>query len=239
MDILKVKLVKYLVKCPPQKDIRLELLKTRTTNRKPYEKRDLLPSHIEELKKLLPDHLVYFPRRSKEGEWIAKSLIDANRKQAFDDEKQKELAEWLRFSHSEASKKRDGLTAEMLGVSGIVKFFWYTFMSRKRALSKSFRNKGVKNVRNQVNSCAGFIVLTSDDISVPSLLQAGREFERLALNCTELKIAIHYVTVDRGVTLERAIEGFSWSFKTRSIRFACGLFKGTSKTKYTSLLRSL
>jgi len=191
MDILKVKLVKYLVKCPPQKDIRLELLKTRTTNRKPYEKRDLLPSHIEELKKLLPDHLAYFPRGSKEGEWIAKSLIDANRKQAFDDEKQKELTEWLRFSHSEASKKRDGLTAEMLGVSGIVKFFWYTFMSRKRALSKSFRNKGVKNVRNQVNSCAGFIVLTSDDLSVPSLLQAGREFERLALSCTELKIAIH------------------------------------------------
>lgn len=187
MDILKVKLVK----CPPQKDNRLELMKTRATNRKPYKKKDLLPSHIEELKKLLLDHLDYFSRESKEGEWIAKNLIDANRKQAFDDEKQKELAEWLRFSRSDASKRGDGLTAEMLGMSGTVKFFWYNFMSKKSALSKSFRNKGVENVKNQINNCAGFIVITSDDLSVPSLLQAGEEFERLALKCTELKIAVH------------------------------------------------
>lgn len=190
MDVLKVQLVKY----SPHEDNKRELMETRATNRKPYEKKDLHPSHLKELKKLLPDYLAYFPRESKEGEWIAKSLIEANRKQAFDNEKQKELAEWLRFSRSEASKSGDGLTAEMLGMSGIVKFFWYTFMSRKSALSESFRNKGVENVRNQVNNCAGFIVITSDDLSVPSLLQAGREFERLALKCTELKIAVHPMT---------------------------------------------
>jgi len=186
-NILKVKLIE----CPPQEDNKLELMKTRTTNRNPYDNKDLQPSHLDKLKELLPDHLIYFPRESKEGEWITRSLIKANRKQAFDDEKQKELADWLRFSRSEVSKRRDGLTAEMLGMSGIVKFFWYSFMSKKSALSESFRSKGVENVRNQVNNCAGFIVITSDDLSVPSLLQAGREFERLALKCTELKIAVH------------------------------------------------
>jgi len=75
-DILKVKLVR----CPPLKDNSLELMKMRVTNRKPYENRDLNPLHIEELKKLLPHHLTYFPRESKEGEWITKSTIEASKK---------------------------------------------------------------------------------------------------------------------------------------------------------------
>ncbi|HIC91951.1 MAG TPA: nitroreductase [Syntrophaceae bacterium] len=186
-DILKVKLVR----CTPQKDNRLELIETRATNRRPYEKKDLLPLHVKELKRLLPDHFTYFSRESKEGEWIAKSLIEANKKQTFDDEKQKELARWLRFSRFEVKKRGDGITPEMLGVSGIAKFFWYTFMNGKSVLSWSFRNKGVENVKNQVNNCAGFIVITSDDLSVSSLLHAGKVFERLALKCTERGIAVH------------------------------------------------
>ncbi len=59
--------------------------------------------------------------------------MEANKRQTFDDEKQKELAEWLRFSRSEVSEKSDGLTPEMLGMTGLVKFFWYAFMSRKNA----------------------------------------------------------------------------------------------------------
>jgi hypothetical protein len=101
-DILKVRLVR----CPPLKDNSLELMKMRVTNRKSYENRDLDTLHLKELKKLLPNNLTYFPRKSKEGEWIANSLIDASKKQAFDDEKQKELAEWLRFSRSEVKKKK-------------------------------------------------------------------------------------------------------------------------------------
>jgi len=87
-DILKVKLVR----CLPLKDISLELMEMRVTNRKPYENRYLDPLHIKELKDLFPHHLTYFPRESKEGEWIAHSLIDASKKQAFNDEKQKECA---------------------------------------------------------------------------------------------------------------------------------------------------
>ena len=189
-DILKVKLVR----CPPLKDNSLELMEMRVTNRKPYENRDLEPLHIKELKKLLPHHLTYFPRESEEGKWIAKSTIEASKKQAFDDEKQKELSEWLRFSRSEVKKRKDGLTPEMLGMSGMAEFFWYTFMSRKSALSGSFRNKGVKNIKNQANNCAGFLVITSDDVSVSSLLHAGREFESLALKCTELRIAVHPIS---------------------------------------------
>jgi hypothetical protein len=49
----------------------------------------------------------------------------------------------------------------------------------------------VENTKNQVNNCAGFVIITSDDVSVLSLLHSGREFERLLLKCTEHKIAVH------------------------------------------------
>ncbi|NOY09257.1 MAG: hypothetical protein GXP33_10505 [Spirochaetes bacterium] len=186
-DILKVKLIKA-----EPVNYNPDAMTGATAVRKPYDKKDLLSSQLDELKALLPsNHFVYFPKNSKEGEWIAKSLIDANRKQAFNDEKQKELSEWLRFSRFKVKKKGDGLTPEMLGLSGIAKFFWYTFMNKKSALSGSFRNKGIENVKNQVEGCAGFIIITSDDLSVSSLLRAGREFQRLTLKGTELKIGIH------------------------------------------------
>jgi len=187
IEILKIKLVK----CASRGDDRLELIKKKATDRRPYEKKELQGLHLKELEKLLPDRLVYFPRKSKEGEWIASNLVEANKRQTFDDEKQKELAEWLRFSRSEVAEKRDGLTPEMLGMTGLVKFFWYAFMSRKNAFSGSFRNKGIENVRNQVNNCSGFIIITSEDLSVHSTLEAGRNFEKLALKCTELGVSIH------------------------------------------------
>lgn len=48
----------------------------------------------------------------------------------------------------------------------------------------------IENVRNQVNNCSGFIVIISDDLGVHSMLEAGRNFEKLALKCTELGVAI-------------------------------------------------
>jgi nitroreductase len=165
----------------------LRLMEIRATDRKALRKKEL---DLEELKKVIPGHFNYFPRKSKEGEWLADSLLEANKKQAFDDAKQKELAEWLRFSRSQAAKQGDGLTAEGLGVAGWQRFFWYSFMKKKSALSRSFRNRELANVRKQVDNCAGFIVITSDDNSVAALLNAGREFERLSLACVAVKISL-------------------------------------------------
>jgi nitroreductase len=175
--------------CPPVKSNILELIQARATDRRAYEKADLSASQVEELTKLLPECLAWFPRSGKEGGWLADSLVAANRQQADNDGKQKELSEWLRFSQAEAREKKDGLTPEMLGLSGIQKFYWYSFMKREDALSKSFRDKGVASARNQVDGCAGFFVITGEDNSVASLLQAGRNYEKLILKCTELSIA--------------------------------------------------
>ncbi len=192
-DILKVKLVEHPHPNHQPAEI-LTLMENRSTNRSRYEKKALSPFHLEECQALLPEHLTYFPRESEKGEWMAHGLIEAMRRQAFNDGKQAELAEWLRFSRSQATERGDGITAEMLGLSGIVKFSWYTFMTPKSALFKMFRNSSVNSMKERVTWCGGFFVITSEDGSVPSLLQAGREFERLALKCTRLEIEVQPVS---------------------------------------------
>lgn len=192
-DILKVKLVKYPhpYNHPPEM---LTLMENRSTSRRKYKKKALFSSHLEECKKLIPGNLTYFSRESEKGKWIAAGLVEAMRQQAFHDGKQKELVDWLRFSRSQVAERGDGITAEMLGLPGIFKFTWYTFMTPKIALSKIFRSASVKSMKTQVTHCAGFFVITSEDVSVQSLLHAGREFERLAHKCIRLNIQVQPVS---------------------------------------------
>lgn len=172
----------------------LDTMERRATNREKYEQTPLSSSHLDQCHALLPDRLTYFPRESEKGQWISNNLPEAMSQQAFHDGKQKELADWMRFSRTQAAKRGDGLTPEMLGLPGIVRFIWYTFMNPKSAMSRTFRKGTVKSIKERVTHCAGFFVITGDDGSVKSLLQTGRNFQRLALKCTELKIETHPVS---------------------------------------------
>lgn len=184
-DILKIKLI------PSQKsdEDSLLLMKERVTNRKPYSRDDLKPVAINLLKEISPENIYYFSRKSAQGEWLAKCLISAARKQAFDNEKQEELSRWLRFSRKEVTQKQDGITPEALGLSGLDSFLWYHLLNHKKAMTISFRNRAVYNAGNQVDNCAGFIIVTGNDFLTPSLLKAGRQLLRLELKCDELRIS--------------------------------------------------
>lgn len=193
-DILEVKLIKRAQEPQPSTvSPALKAMEKRVTNRGKYEQSPLAPSHLDQCLQLLPHHLTYFPRESEEGRWISAGLPEAMRQQAFHDGKQAELAQWMRFSRAEIAKN-DGLTAEMLGLQGLVKFIWYTFMTPKNAMSRTFRKGAVKSMKERVTHCSGFFVITGDDSSVPSILQAGRDFQGLALKCTQLSIAVHPVS---------------------------------------------
>ncbi|MBI3600089.1 MAG: hypothetical protein HY097_05545 [Nitrospinae bacterium] len=169
----------------------LGIIKSRGTIRSNYSTRPLEPLHIDLITKLSPDSIIYFPRRSEKGKWIAENLLEAIRQQIFDDKKQTELSYWLRFSRKEAEERGDGLTAETLEIGGFEKFFWHTFFSRKTALSNFFRNRAVNMANEQLNNCSGFVVISSHNNSLPSLFQTGRLYQRFGLKVTELGIAHH------------------------------------------------
>ena len=49
-------------------------------------------------------------------------------------------------------------------------------------------------MRDQVASCGGWIVITSRDSTLPSLIETGRKAERMWLGVRERSIAVHPMT---------------------------------------------
>jgi hypothetical protein len=91
----------------------------------------------------------------------------------WDDAKQAELAQWLRFSRREVRSRGDGLTPEALGLSPPARALWYAAFTPRQALRPSFRRSSIKLAQRQIEGCAGFLLVTSADQSVWVLLEAG------------------------------------------------------------------
>lgn len=163
----------------------------RDTVRTPYQKTALSAGDVKVLQNTVGDNLYYFPLDSEGGRYIREGLIASNKQQAYDDEKQKELADWVRFDKKEAVDKNDGLTPEMMGLSGVKKYFVYTFMNKDSVMADSFRKQTVSTVQSQVDNCAGFFIITSRDNSVEGLINVGRDLQKFWHRATELQVAIH------------------------------------------------
>jgi nitroreductase len=139
--------------------------------------------------------LHYFPLSGKEGKYLQAAIVQATQQQVAADNKQKELAGWLRFSKGEAEQTKDGLTPEGMGLAGIVKWFVATFFTRDTVMSKSFRKQTVKTVKKQVEKCSGFVVITAAGNSVATLVNCGRSLERFLIQATGRKLAVQPISV--------------------------------------------
>jgi hypothetical protein len=94
------------------------------------------------------------------------------------------------FNQNKILIVRDGLTPEGMEISGIAGWYVRYFYSREDMLKKAFRETTVKMVKDQV----GWLVITSADASVASLLETWRLFQRMFLGCRNKMIAIHPMT---------------------------------------------
>lgn len=171
-----------------------ELIKTRHTMRKPYNKEELSAQDLSALKSIFSStgsHFYYFPLSSAEGTYIADVIVTSMAKQVASDEKQREFAYYTRFSNKEAQELKDGITPEMMGLSGIKKWFVSTFFDQDTVMSDSFRQQTVDTTKKQAFNCAGFFLICSDDETVESLVNTGRLLQRFWLTATAKKIAVH------------------------------------------------
>jgi hypothetical protein len=139
-------------------------------------------------------HSFYFPKNSPQGRYLQEGTIEANRSQAFRDAAQEELASWIRWSNKEARKYRNGLTPESMDIKGFAGFYVRNFYNRQTVLKKSFREQTVDVVAGQVKNCGGWLVITSHDSSIPTLIEYGRKWESMLLKIKEKNIAIHPMT---------------------------------------------
>jgi hypothetical protein len=185
------------------RDFPLEKIKTRRTVRNNFSDREISADDLRyitlhdkrpHLVELMTPHGFYFPNRSPQGKHLQEGTIEANRKQAFRDPAQQELANWIRWSNKEAEEHRNGLTPDSMEIGGIAGFYVRNFYNRKSVLSKSFRETTVDTVAKQVGTCGGWLVVTSQDSRIETLIEYGRVFEGMLLKIRERNIAIHPMT---------------------------------------------
>jgi hypothetical protein len=172
----------------------MEKIKQRRIVRSDYLSDILTSDDAAHLTKDEPGFIHYLPNMSKEHRWLNEQTIEANRMQAYRDDAEKELADWIRFSGKDAKAHCDGLTMASMEISGVTAWYLRNFYGKEDVMKKAFREKSVDTARQQVAKSAGWLLITSKDCSVATLLETGKRLQRLLLKIRERNIAIHPMT---------------------------------------------
>jgi ribosomal protein L16/L10AE len=169
-------------------------MKLRRTVRSEYLNNVINATEIDFITNGEKDFFHFIANNRKEYNWLNEQTIEANRIQSYRDPAQEELANWIRFSGKDAEKYRDGLTTAGMEINGVPGWIVRNFYDKSDVMKKSFRKQSIDKVKEQVNHSAGWLLITSKDDSVPSLLEAGRRLQRLWLKIRNKNIAIHPMT---------------------------------------------
>jgi hypothetical protein len=123
-----------------------------------------------------------------------KLLATTNQDERVMEVKLKELANWTRFSNQYVEKYCDGLTTAGMEINGIPGWVVRNFYDKDNVMTNDFRERSIDKVQKEVSESAGWILITSQDNSVQTLLEMGRRMERLFLKVRERNIVIHPMT---------------------------------------------
>ena len=172
----------------------IQKIQNRRTLRSNYLDQNIKKEDLEYLFENETDFVTYFPNTTDEHLYLNKQTIEANKIQAYRNEAQKELSNWIRFSNHDVEKFRDGLTPSSMEIDGITGWIVRNFYDAKSVMKKDFREKSIDKIREQVSQSGGWIVITSKDNSVLSLLETGKRLQRIWLKTRDRNIAIHPMT---------------------------------------------
>ncbi len=172
----------------------IEKIKQRRTVRSNYLSNTFKKEDLNYLVNSGTDFIHYLPNTSKEHQWLNEQTIEANRIQAYRDAAQSELANWIRFSSKDAGQHMDGLTLAGMEIDGIPGWYLRNFFGKEDVMKKSFREQSIDKVVKQVSQSAGWLIITSKDNSVTTLLETGKRMQQLFLKVRERNIAIHPMT---------------------------------------------
>jgi hypothetical protein len=188
--VMEVKLVKKAVK----NSFDIAKIKSRRTVRSNFLSDLLKKEDSDYLINSEAEYIHYLPNNSQENQFINEQTIEANRLQTYRDAAQQELADWIRFSSKDAAKYRDGLTTAGMEIEGIPGFVVRNFYYKPDVMKTNFRETSLDKVKKQVSESAGWILITSKDNLVETLIETGRRMQRLFLQVREKSIAIHPMT---------------------------------------------
>jgi len=172
----------------------IESMKSRRTMRTGFSRGALRQADLAHLLEGEPEVIYYLPTTGKEAAFVNVQTIEANRLQTLRDPAQRELADWIRFSSADARKYRDGLTTGSMEIAGIAGWAVRNCYNKSSVLKSNFRERSLDQVREEVSASAGWILITSENASVASLLETGRRMQRLFLKVRARGIGLHPMT---------------------------------------------
>ena len=146
---------------------------------------------------------------------IRNATLEAFRQQSLRDAAQRELSRWIRFDDASASRHRDGLTPESMGITGFSGWIVRKFYKPDDVMSSSFRKRGIDGTAEQVQQAGGWFVVSSPDSTTNSLIAAGRAFARMALRSRELSVGLH--------PMEQALEEEPYRTQILSVLAGAGI----------------
>ena len=79
-------------------------------------------------------------------------------------------------------------------IEGFPGWLLRNFYDQENVMKNNFREQGIDKVKTQVSQSAGWVLITSKDNSVTTLLETGKRFQRIFLKVRDKKIAIHPMT---------------------------------------------
>jgi hypothetical protein len=124
----------------------------------------------------------------KQKEDVAGYVARGNSAQFMDRAWASELKAWIRFSAHEALRTGDGLYGPVMGNPSVPRWLGELFM--RVAFSAGQQNE--KDRRN-IHSSAAVAVLVSEVDDKPHWIEAGRSYERLALQATALGLCTAFI----------------------------------------------
>ena len=188
-DVVKVKLEKT-----GSTNRSLNRIVSRRTVKSNMLDKALRAKDVSDFEALTQGFLYYFPRDTEHSDLMAKEAVDNYVRQFNNKQAMAEAAAWIRLKDEDARKYRDGLTPTGMEITGIAGFYVRHFMDAADVAGRTFIEKGIEKIRQQVVQGAGWLVITSSGTSVADLIQSGRRFQRMALTAREKGIAIHPMT---------------------------------------------
>ncbi|HEY9144796.1 MAG TPA: hypothetical protein VIM90_12260 [Arenimonas sp.] len=131
--------------------------------------------------------LLWLTGRSK-LEAVADYVAQGNNAQMGDPAWQKELRDWVRFSAAEARRTGDGLYGPVMGNPSVPR--WLGSLAMRLTLSaKSQNTKDTRHIRQS----SAIAVFHSEADDWQHWIEAGRSYERFALQATALGLATAFI----------------------------------------------
>lgn len=124
----------------------------------------------------------------KQKEQVAEYVAEGNTAQFGDPLWAEELKSWVRFNARDAVRTGDGLYGPVMGSPDVPRWLGRLFM-RLAFSAKSQNQKDIQKIR----SSSAIAVFVSDTDDKPHWIEAGRCYERLALQATALHLRTAFI----------------------------------------------